>query len=177
VIRRNPSDAEAHHFLGQALEAQGDMTAAANSFREALRANARNGQFHRSLAYVLFESGLAEPSRAEYQEATRLEPGWPREALQKAWTLATHPDPRRRNPQLAVRNAKQVRQALGEDDPRVLDTLAVAYASAGQFAEAIATARLAQQRAMVIGQDGLAREIESRSRMYEKGEAIRDRVP
>lgn len=76
-----------------------------------------------------------------FAEADMLDP----EPLNEfAWLLATHPDSKIRNPQLAVHFASQ---AVSLEDPlnwMYVDTLAAAYASAGDFD----SAALEQQRAI-----------------------------
>jgi hypothetical protein len=54
-----------------------------------------------------------------------------------AWTLATSPDPNRRNPSEAIRIAQELNRETNYNNPAALDTLGAALASAGRFPEAI----------------------------------------
>jgi Flp pilus assembly protein TadD len=56
-------------------------------------------------------------------------------------------------------------------DPRALDVLAVAYASAGRFDDAIATARAA----LPLADAALAAEVTRRIALFERREAFVDR--
>ena len=57
-----------------------------------------------------------------------------------AWQRAAHPDEKVRNGAQAVHCAEKAAELSKHQDPSVLDTLAAAYAQAGRFKEAIATA-------------------------------------
>jgi hypothetical protein len=85
-----------------------------------------------------------------------------------AWLLATHRDPAVRAPDEAVVHGERA-AALKDEDPAVRDTLAAAYAAAGRFDEAVATANLAARRAREEGQPELARAIEERRDFYRRG--------
>src|ERR1035441_4176377 len=63
----------------------------------------------------------------------------------------------------------------GGNDPRLLDTLAAAYAEKGQFADAVLTARRAQAQASQENQPALADEVGSRIALYEAEQPFRDR--
>ena len=73
-----------------------------------------------------------------------------------AWTLAVVQDPEIHNPAEAVRLAKEACSLTKYSDAAVLDTLAVSYAEAGDYAEAIAMTDKAidiltqQQRPQVV---------------------------
>jgi tetratricopeptide (TPR) repeat protein len=73
--------------------------------------------------------------------------------------LATAPDPAVRDGTLALRLSLAVRQQTGGRDPRVLDTLAAAYAATGQFDLARKTADEAVTLARNLGRPDLASEI------------------
>ena len=78
--------------------------------------------------------------------------------------LATTPDPAVRDGATALRLASAVRDRTGGRDPRVLDTLAAAYAAEGQFDLARETARQAAALATELGQADEALEIERHAR-------------
>jgi len=60
-----------------------------------------------------------------------------------AWHRAAHPDPGVRHGEDAVRLAEKAARLTNRNDPSVLDTLAAAYAEAGRFPDAVATAESA----------------------------------
>ena len=55
-----------------------------------------------------------------------------------------------------------------------MDTLAAAYAEAGQFPDAVATARDALQRATVQGNQHLVESLRKRIKLYGEGQPWRD---
>ena len=60
-----------------------------------------------------------------------------------AWILATNEDDKLRNPADAVKFARQGCELTDYKNPELLDTLAVAYAAAGRFPDAVTTAQKA----------------------------------
>jgi spermidine synthase len=73
-------------------------------------------------------------------EQSRRDPDDARSALGLAWILATHPDPLLRDPDEAIRVARLAAEVSGADPITALDVLAAAYAAAGRFGEASASA-------------------------------------
>jgi Flp pilus assembly protein TadD len=68
---------------------------------------------------------------------------------------------------------EQLAKATGRKDPAVLDALAAAYAEAGQWDEAVATARQAVGLATAAGQHEAAGQIEERLRLHEQQKPFR----
>jgi tetratricopeptide (TPR) repeat protein len=176
-LRRQPENAESHRQLGFALMMQGQWQEASTCFREAIRLQPEGIAYHHNLAYVLYQLGQTAVARSEYQEALRLSPSWPRVCLQTAWLQATDPDPQRRRGELALINAEKVRQALGDKDARILDVLAVSYAEAGRYPEAVAAAEKALVRARVDGKGDLADAIALRLQLYKQNRPFRTDQP
>ena len=110
----------------------------------------------------------------QYEQALRIQPDYPEGQNNLAWLLATSAtaeDP--------VRAMTLAEQACKITDNRVapyLDTLAAAYANAGRFDDAIATARRAIELARADGQTQLVSEVESRLDLYRDGHAYRKPV-
>jgi protein O-mannosyl-transferase len=94
----------------------------------------------------------------------------------RAWWLATCPIESKRNGPLAVVYATRVNEIYGGKSPITLDTLAAAYAEAGQFREAVATARKALDLASQQQADWLG-ELRARLALYEAGKPFRDTSP
>jgi tetratricopeptide (TPR) repeat protein len=90
-----------------------------------------------------------------------------------AWILATSRDDARRNGAEAIRLLEAAPPATKERAD-FLDTLAAAYAEAGDFSRAVATARDAADRAAKAGEGKLEQQVRERVRLYEKGMAYRE---
>ena len=91
-----------------------------------------------------------------------------------AWILATHPDARvpqsgRSGPSRGARRGADRRR-----QPVILDTLAAAYAAAGDFERAAATAQEAASVAAADGTSALAAAIGKRLELYRQGKPFRE---
>jgi tetratricopeptide (TPR) repeat protein len=174
ALERNPRLHRAHHNLGSELAQRGDLDAALPHFREAVRLAPHVAHARHSLARALRLSGDAANAVPHYREAIRLEPRMAAPRGDLAWLLATHPDARLRDPQEAVALAQEAVRLAGRDDPTLLDALAAAQASAGRFAEALATAERALLAARGPAYERLAAEIRARRDGYRRGEPHRE---
>ena len=104
--------------------------------------------------------------------AARLAPQWPDPMNNMAWILATHAQPELRNGPEAVKLATRAVELSRTNNATFLDTLAAAYAEAGQFAEATASARAAQTKALAQGRQELAEQIQQRLAGYAAPPAV-----
>jgi tetratricopeptide (TPR) repeat protein len=75
TVRQNPGAWSAHNDLGEALFAQGRVSAAIEEYRQALRINPDYVYAHLNLGDALQSLGRLPEAIAEYQEAVRLQPG------------------------------------------------------------------------------------------------------
>jgi len=88
----------------------------------------------------------------------------PRDLNTLAWLLATSNDPAARNGQAAVAYAEKGAAITNRRDPYMLDTLAAAYAEAGQFTNAVKV----QKESIALMKEGQTKkEYESRLKLYE----------
>ena len=110
------------------------------------------------------------------REALRIDPAQPAALESLAWLYATCPQGSVRDGSEAVRLAQQLCE-LTENDPSALDTLAAAYAEAGQFERAVAVAQQAVSAAVQRGQSELARAFEARRRLYRARQPFREHSP
>jgi len=108
------------------------------------------------LAQVLSQSGESARAVEHYREGLRRRPDHPEALNNLAWILATDPDANIRKGGEAVQFAKRACELTRYQRPLLLGTLAAAYAEAGHFDAAVATAREAIARARALGQSGLA---------------------
>ena len=166
ALTADPASATTYYHLGCARARRGEDEEAAACFRKALELYPLSTEAHCGLAHVLARLGKSGPAVSEYQEASRLTPGWPADYDRAAWFLATHPDPARRNGPRAVELAETACEATAGRNPRFLRTLAAAYAQAGRWDQAEETAGAALQLADSAGPKELAPVIQDHLRRY-----------
>ena len=180
ALRLDPGFIEAHNNLGSLLSRQGRNEEAAAQFAEAVRLKPDYPVARLNLATALLKLNRNREAIEQLDEVLRQEPellpaherraaalereGRSQEALAeqvevlrlRAWIRATHEDGSIRNAGEAIRYASQACELTGSAQPRPLDALAAAYAEAGRFSDAVATARKALALAESAGQEELA---------------------
>jgi tetratricopeptide (TPR) repeat protein len=151
--RSNPS---AHLGLGEALFMQGKMADATNQYAEALRLFPQFTPAHDQWAIALAQQHDTAEAVAHYRMALEIDPNR-RESLNNlAWILATDSHAEIRNGADAVKFASAACRLTQGQNPLMLGTLAAAYAEAGNFDQAIATAQQAFDLAAAQGKTDLA---------------------
>src|SRR5262245_16259141 len=108
------------------------IAAAAADLRFALNAKRDDLGLASALAFSLSQINRSAEAAAVLKDAMARHPDNDELAHNLARLLATSSDPAVRDGPLALRLALAVRERTGGRDPRVLDTLAAAYAAAGQ---------------------------------------------
>jgi Tfp pilus assembly protein PilF len=104
-----------------------------------------------------------------YERTLQLEPDFKAALNNLAWLLATTPDAQIQNPTEAIRLARKACELTSFGNAGIMDTLAVAYAAAGQFKEAIETAQKALNLANTAGQTDIVEGISKRLQLYQAG--------
>lgn len=173
AIRLDGANGTAHGNLGLTLAALGRLDEAEVHDREAIRLDARDAGARRHLAALLVATGRVGEALAEFERVLEQEPGDVATLKNAAWLRGTHPDPRVRDGAEALRLARRAAES-SPGDPECLDVLAAAYAESGSFADAVATARQAVERARQQGRGALAEAVTARLRLYEAGAPWRD---
>ena len=141
-------------------------------FEHTISVTQNNGLAQGALGEALYFRGETIRASWHFQEAIRLDP--PNGLAGLAWVMATTANPKFRNGAKAVELAKMANHLTHYKDPEHLGTLAAAYAEAGNFPEAIDTARQALELARQVGRTDLAKDIEKRRSLYQQGQAYRD---
>ena len=173
ALSLEPGLAAAHNGLGSLLGARGRVPEAIMQFRAALRDEPQNAEAHNNLGLALRMTGSRDEALVHFRAALEGRPDWVSPMGEMAWILATHPSPAVRNPAEAVRLGERAAELSGRRDPVVLDALAAAYAAAGTFERATATAAEAVALAQPGAKD-LAEDIAKRLALYRKGQPFRD---
>ena len=169
ALRLNPDFAEARSNSGAVLHALGRFEEAIAHYEEAQRLKPNLAMTQISWGAALRELGRFEQAAAHFEEALRFEPDNNSAWNHLAWLLATCPDAQVRDGRRAVELAQRASWATGHTDASALDTLAAAYAEAGNFDEAVRWQEKAAQLAPDHKVDMLRRRLE----LYESGEPFR----
>jgi tetratricopeptide (TPR) repeat protein len=149
VSVQDPDMVGIHLLWGRALIAEKKPEAAAAEFKTVITAQPRNFEAYNMLG-ATDAGALGKTSAAidEFRRSISLQPKQPEILNNLAWILATDPDPKNRNGDDAVKFAAQACALTHSSEPLLLGTLAAAYAEAGRFDDAIATAQSAHDVAM-----------------------------
>ncbi|MEA2735541.1 MAG: protein O-mannosyl-transferase, partial [Humisphaera sp.] len=173
ALRLEPRYAAALYNLALIERRRGNTAEAERRLNESIRLNGADPAPHHALAQVLHARGDLPGAIAQYRLAVHFDAASPaRNNL--AWILATTPDAGLRNGPEAVRLAASLRAGATGESPEVLDTLAAAYAEAGDFARAVETAQAAADRATKAGNAKLEQEIRARLALYAEKRAYRE---
>jgi tetratricopeptide (TPR) repeat protein len=125
---------------------------------------------------TLYNSGVAllqlkQPAAAieRFEKTLEIDPNHKLALMSLAWLRSISRDPLMRRGEDAVRLARRGVELTKERDEWQLDTLAAAYAEAGQFEEAVKTETQAIQVAQENGANDVIDEMRSRLRLYQSG--------
>jgi tetratricopeptide (TPR) repeat protein len=173
ALEVNPTSPLTHLGMGKALSRRGQAERAVVHFRSALELDPTLGRAHHEWGLVLARVRETPEAVRHYREAIKIEPGYAPAYDSLARILATHSDPSIRDTAEAVRLAEAACRQTGFEDEGFLHTLAVAYAGAGRYDDAVRTAERAAELARRHDRDALASEIEKHAAMFKQGKPLR----
>jgi tetratricopeptide (TPR) repeat protein len=150
AVQLQPDFFEAQVNLGIGLGLVGRLDEALACHRRVVEMKPDFAPGHLHLANALFNQGKLDEAMASFERTLELDPNSAVAMQQLAWILSTHPDAARRNPARAVTLAERANEITSARDFRTVDTLAVAYATAGRYAEAIRTG----EQALALAKQG-----------------------
>lgn len=176
-VRLDPSSAEAHNNLGYMLVREGKLTEAAFEFRAAVALEPGSWHAHYGLGDALARQGKLKEAANEFLEVLRIEPKSASAQAQInriAWILASAPDPQVRDGAKALELAQRVCGLTSYTNAVVIETLAVAQAENGRFAEAVNSAEQARSVAAAAGQSEAAQKAEKLLELFRAGRPYRE---
>jgi len=165
----HPQNARAVDGLGYALAMQGRLDEAKARFLEAIELDPKDAYAHLHYAICLSMQHQPREAVAEYRKAIGLDDQLSMACNNLAWLLATDPDPQIRAGPEAIMLAERACRLTNNEIPFYVGTLAAAYAEAGRFHEAVATAEKARDLARKSGQEELAKRNEQLLELYRAG--------
>jgi Tfp pilus assembly protein PilF len=173
----NPDQVETWYNLGNGFLQRGDLDQAIASYRQAAKINPRYADTCANLGVAFFKEGRTKEARDSWQQALEINPNQVYVLNNLAWLLATTPDASLRNGTRAVALAAQASQLSGGGNPTFLHTLAAAYAEAGSYGLAAATARRGLELALGQKNGALAATLQKEIKLYDAGAPVRDAAP
>jgi len=175
AARQNPDHGPTRYWLGFCLAKAGQDEEAIGHLRRGLQLEPESARNHHLLGAVLARRGRYEEGVAHLEAAMKANPRDAGVANNLAWVLATCPEAKFRDGRRAVELARQVCEATGFRVPTLLDSLAAAYAEAGDFDNAVTTAARALELAR-SDPAASAQPIEARLRLFKAGQPYREPV-
>jgi tetratricopeptide (TPR) repeat protein len=167
-----PNSPDVQFYLGRALVRLRKWAEAVSPLTRAVELAPERAEYRRVLGLALYQFGDAPAAMNAYQQASRLEPGWPNQSNGLAWTLATSPEAGRRQASAprALELALQACQATREQNPQFVSTLAAAYAAGNQFPPAIEAAARSHEAAVRLGIAWLIEQTQQQLEHYRRNE-------
>ncbi len=140
---------------------------AIDDYRRAVELGADSAVYHTDLADALQFTGKWKEAAELYRQAVAINSQYARAYQNAAWMMASCPDKKFRNTELAVSSAKKAIELEPAPSMRAFDTLAAAYAATGKMSDAVKN----QKRAIQLAAEGERDEMKQRLALYERGEA------
>jgi tetratricopeptide (TPR) repeat protein len=169
-IARNAEIPQLYHNLAAAQAQQGALDDAIENWKTAVSLNPRYADAEFRLGLALLTVGQESQATQHLRRAVELQPDRADLLANFAWVLATHSSSQVRNAAAAITLAEKACELTHNDNPQFLDALAAAYARAGQFDRATATAQKALALAQQQNNPQLASAIENRLALYQKAQ-------
>jgi tetratricopeptide (TPR) repeat protein len=149
---------------------QGKLDEASADYDALIRQDPLDVTAYRMRAGLAVERGRYQQAVADYNLAVRLAPGDAALNNDRAWLLATCPDPRFRNGEQALRDATVACELSGWKVFNRLATLAAAHAERDDFESAVRR----QREAIGLSPPKYRSAQEARLRLYEAGKPYRE---
>jgi len=165
ALQINPELDKIHKLRQQLLRKESINTTIRN-YRRLLQNQPNDADTHDKLGQALLLNGQKQQAAIYFAEAIRLKPDCISALNNLAWLSATSREAGLRNPDRAVECSERACELTDYKNPGLLDTLAVAYASAGRFTKAVDTA----EKAIRTGEKNLVKEIQKRLILYQAGQ-------
>ncbi len=177
AVELQPGDASFWGDLGAGLLQERRLDEAVEVLTKSLSIQANNYDVQSNLGFALFHQGQIDGAVAHFLRALDLKPD--SVTVQKnlagiAWALSASTDDSVRNGAKAVELAELVDRLSGGHDPVLVSVLAAAYAEAGRFPDAVATAQRAQQLAAAQGNSSMAGVARQQIEKFQSEQPFRD---
>ncbi len=137
AVKADPKNVHGWQLRGSAYSEKGEKEKALGDFKEAVNLDPNDAATYLYRAHLYLVEAEPESALADLEEVMRRAPDFPGAANDYAWTLATNPKDSVRNGTKAVEFAKKACHETDYKHAPTVDTLAAAYAEAGDWEQAL----------------------------------------
>jgi tetratricopeptide (TPR) repeat protein len=173
ALQVTPDDIATLRKLALLQMAQREFNSAIEAFERVVEKEPGDLAAQYNLANAYRTTGKITDAVELYERILKMDSNMILAANNLAWIRATHPSATLRNGAEAVRLAEDLCQKTQFQQPGFLDTLAVAYAEAGQFEKAVETVQRAIALATQAGDSRAAAEMQRRLELFERKQPYR----
>lgn len=174
AIRLNPTEPHLYAWRGGALTETNQLDKALEDLNHAIEMNPREPSFYRLRGRTYTKQHKYQEALADLEHSRQLNPGNLETCNSLAWLRATCPDFALRNGEEAVKLATQACESTRFGLRAALDTLAAAYAEAGDFDQAV------RYEKQALGSAGIPEkkraEMQRRLELYEQKKPFREEL-
>jgi len=168
-VRSDYEYSYSHNNLGQIYHEKGDISKAVGHYKKALETDLFMPGVEANLGMAYAQLGKDDLAVEYLRKSLVSSPDSPDSLNNLAWVFATSKDVKIRNSSEAVNLAEKACSLAEFNNAEFLDTLSLAYASAGRYEEAVETGEKAVEKAISSGEEVLADEIRTRLKRYKQG--------
>ena len=137
TIELRPDYAEAYYGLGNCYLERGNPEKAIKQYEQALKLSPRLVEARNNLATILSQKGEIDRAISELEEAIRVQPDNIDALNNLTWILAMPVGTGSEKRVRALPLAQRLQELVGNNNPKVLRTIAAAYAANGRLTEAL----------------------------------------
>lgn len=177
ALKLNPKSAKAHLTFGRSYYKKQELQKALDEYNIALSLDPRLHQAYNGMGTIYYGYNKYEDAKKFWEKALKIKPDYPEALNNLAWLLATSIDKNFQNPAKACQLAEYACKITNFTQPDLLDTLAAAYAQAGDFKKAIETATKAIRLAKEKQNMTLADQISQRLNTYKNNKPWFEKPP
>ena len=169
AIALDPQNSHYFNNRGNVYSAVGDYEKALADFSAAVRLDPHEAVAYNNRGNARYFLKDYAKALTDFTEAIRLDPNDPVAFNSRAVLRASCPDEKYRDGQKAIEDATKACELTDWKDAETLDTLAAAYAEAGDFEKAIDYS----QKAIELADDDAKADLESRLKLYQDKKPFR----
>jgi tetratricopeptide (TPR) repeat protein len=167
-----PNQADTQAKLGLCLVHAQQPDDAAVAFQNAIALQPNNADAYLGLGLISQGAGLDSDAVVQYRNAIKADPNTALALNNLAWILAADSDPALRNGPEAVSLAERACRITHDERSVFIGTLANAYAEAGRFDDALATAKKAHDVALAHNESHVAERNAQLLKLYKTHKAF-----